>query len=767
MLLELFAVLVIAFAAYSHYRSGLWRAVLTLWSALLAGAVAFGFYLPLSRAVFGVGDTLTDTHAYWGDGLTLLLLFIVTFGVLRVATEQLLRNAMPLKALVDGIGGAVVGAAAGYVMAGVLAVFAQMMPLSPTSVLGYQPYDLLTGERTGRMMTRADERVLGLYNAVLGGALSVGDGNLASRYPASDPAAVAERDGASGGVVVDDILRYYFRRRFEYAVRTTDELAPFTGHKRRGVAVVAGPSSLFSPGRGIPDVRITVRDVKMVPYRQWAAGWREVTPGQGVALVWATADGGTLKVPQREEQSLSVLLVDLTFRPETEDAYSLSLGDWELASSFRSTGKNAMSLPRAKLWGAGKAATSATKTVVTPVEAIDTEKSQAILDGASVTVEGWQKATGGDEDADAVFVANTGVWNFDGSSRKAKATLAFVVPSLSMTWQYGLKCGGAAVSAKDQRNKEGLFKGRRVEAEPFKIRIIDAQWLPTLPGVGKEAASGAELAVVTMELVKSDKNPVLLTADNWELKNLTLKQSCGGALLETVKVTDGEPEVNRSARNRNTDIMVEGAKPVMTAGGERGQQLSEAWEMYFQERSAKVEVKLVFEVPRGRRSDRYTFAVSEKPSAEAPEWYLLRNVKPIGSRTQIVELVDHETREGITVQLSGDRVREMSAGQIGGQDILVLTVSIGSKDADDRYYYELDLSAVQLKATKGPRAGREIQMFAYQTEGAKAFSRYLPNKPPRIMMQGEREVEFAYFVTKERENLQLSIKGFKAMKLEE
>ncbi|NIA22314.1 MAG: hypothetical protein GWP05_10215, partial [Anaerolineaceae bacterium] len=239
MILEIMAIIIIGLAAFIHYRAGLWAAVLSLWVVLVAGAVAFGFFLPLSGLLFGA-DPL-KASCYWADGLCLLLVFTVAFALLRLVAERFLRNSMTFRPQIDTIAGPAVGAVAGYFLAGMLVVFAQMMPLPP-KVMGYQPFALegKPGLRADHLIGRYDDATLGLYNALFDGPLGGGEGNLAAHYPAADPPRAPGARNRFRGATVDDILYHYFRQRTRYALLSTKGAGVYGGDKGKGVPLVAG-----------------------------------------------------------------------------------------------------------------------------------------------------------------------------------------------------------------------------------------------------------------------------------------------------------------------------------------------------------------------------------------------------------------------------------------------------------------------------------------------------------------------------------------------
>ena len=415
MVLEIIAVIIVGLAAFIHYRAGLWVALLSLWAVLVSGAVAFGFFLPLSELLFEA-DPLKGVY-YWSDGLCLLLIFAVAFAVLRLIAQRFLRNSMAFRLQVDTVAGPVVGAMAGYFLAGMLVVFAQMMPLPPM-VMGYEPFPLKgkLRERSDHLIGRYDDATLGLYNALLGGVLSGGEGNLAAHYLAADPLGASESKNRFRGSTVDDILYHYFRRRIEFAL-LSNKGSVYAGGKGKGVPLVAGGGAQeFSPrGRDQPKTEMKIEKVWMTS----ALAWNDPT-GQEIVLApkditWIPGeDVGEGKKKKSERSGESFLVAQVEFRPSKNEPRNILLRDWHLDSVIKDkkSKKSKAPPPRTvKLW------------------------MNAWTEGSAVIAD-----VPGTEKKDAQILVHDANWTFVDNTRWVRATLVFAVPSLSVPWQYGLKC---------------------------------------------------------------------------------------------------------------------------------------------------------------------------------------------------------------------------------------------------------------------------------------------------------------------------------------
>jgi uncharacterized membrane protein required for colicin V production len=818
--LEIITVVVIALAAFSHWRAGIWSAVLSLWASLLAGAVAFGLYVPLSHAFFGGESKPGEMQYFWCDGLMLILLFVISFAVLRIVSEHLLRNRMAFKPMADSIGGAAIGALTGYVAAGVLAVFAQMMPLSPTSVLGYQPFDAKTGRRANHLATHADDVVLGLYNSLLGGALSGREGNLASLYEAGEPgSAVAPGDSA------EDILRYYFRRRSLLAMEAAG-LRPFKYGEDKGVPLVGADGELVVTPHGIENnaTAILVQSVEVVRYGDWVknvqslaaekakllretveplaedlqkalggkdelalaavesrvgqampgalqAEWDEYErltrvkekqellekwlDGGSSSVSW-TSPSGTVMRPGSDSKDVAVLLVTLSFGPGSTQAVNKSLSDWTLVPGFAVGDYDAASRP--KLVGLAVRTEEDGLSTLTPKE----PEGQPSLLNDGVAVESYRR----DSDDDTVeYFADAASWSFESEEQRTEATLAFLVPATASPEWYGICCampkpkgGGSKAGSKVSTNKEGLIKGRKGEVAGLKWDILDVTWAATVISA-KEPAKGNELVVVKMKWTQKDaKQPVLVKAADLWLENTTLGKKYPARLREVLETKKGEeaPTPKRTLSSRTADILVE-EKPATASLEKYSEQLSEKWELFLKG-SGYATVDLVFEVPTDRMADNYTFGVSDTVSHEQPEWYGLRTMATIRSSTHDVARNRVGDKESIAlVNPSDGRVMPpWSPSSMGGQKLLSIAVNLQTRKPGDQNYYEVPLKDFRLKAS-GDKA---IDLYAYRLEGETAFRRYDARTPAIVRLQGTKELELIYLVSKESEGLQLTLAGF-------
>jgi len=220
LLVDLIGIIVIGSVVYINSLEGLYRSAITLICGLFAGAVAFGFYAPLSSLLFdptavlplGQPDTV---WVFASEPVSLLILFSAVFLSARFLCDKFLPHALPGPFVVNNVGGGVVGVATGYLVLGVMLVYAQMLPL-PRSVLGYERFD--GTEVISRTLFKADEAVLGLYSFILRSSLGRAGAPLFARYGDLT---------ADGKVDSDDALLFWQTRRGQYPAWKTGRLIPY------------------------------------------------------------------------------------------------------------------------------------------------------------------------------------------------------------------------------------------------------------------------------------------------------------------------------------------------------------------------------------------------------------------------------------------------------------------------------------------------------------------------------------------------------------
>ncbi len=125
-----FTVLIMAIVAYAHTREGVFTAFLMTCNVCLSGLVAFGYWEPLADQLEGaLGQTFL--HGF-EDVMCLMLLFSVTFLVLRWLTNLLAPTHMIYHPVILQGGGAFFGLVTGYLVSGFLVCMIQTLPLSET-----------------------------------------------------------------------------------------------------------------------------------------------------------------------------------------------------------------------------------------------------------------------------------------------------------------------------------------------------------------------------------------------------------------------------------------------------------------------------------------------------------------------------------------------------------------------------------------------------------------------------------------------------------
>ena len=126
MLLGFLTVLLMLGVVYAFWRQGVLPAFAMGCNVLLAGLVAFNFFEPIATEL---DPMLTDSflHGY-EDSLCLVLLFCITLGFLRWATNALIDTTVEYHAVLQQGGAVVFGMMAGYLVAGFLLCVAQTLP---------------------------------------------------------------------------------------------------------------------------------------------------------------------------------------------------------------------------------------------------------------------------------------------------------------------------------------------------------------------------------------------------------------------------------------------------------------------------------------------------------------------------------------------------------------------------------------------------------------------------------------------------------------
>jgi hypothetical protein len=136
MVLAGLTILIMLLVAAVFTFEGLFSAFVMCINILLAGLVACNCFEPIAAAL---EPHLAGTRALgYEDALSLIFLFWVTLGVLRLATGFLAGTVVSFHPLIQRTGGAVFGLGAGYLAAGFLMVAFQTLPCHE-NFLGFEP----------------------------------------------------------------------------------------------------------------------------------------------------------------------------------------------------------------------------------------------------------------------------------------------------------------------------------------------------------------------------------------------------------------------------------------------------------------------------------------------------------------------------------------------------------------------------------------------------------------------------------------------------
>ena len=173
MILSILIIIVIALTAFWWGNQGSFSAMLHMLCALVAGAIGFAAWEPLTHMLLDA-DGLPRFVAQFAWGLGLAVPFLVSFAILRFLCDTLIKSNVTLPKGVElGLGG-VCGGVAGIVSTGICVIAFGHMQV-PGDIMGFYG---VKRDRSGQLMNRNSLLVpvhtitAGLYNTLSTGAFS-------------------------------------------------------------------------------------------------------------------------------------------------------------------------------------------------------------------------------------------------------------------------------------------------------------------------------------------------------------------------------------------------------------------------------------------------------------------------------------------------------------------------------------------------------------------------------------------------------------------
>jgi hypothetical protein len=126
MLVGVLTLLIMAGVTYAFWREGLLTAATMSVNVFLAGMVAFAFWEPIADALSPLlaGSVLSG----YEDAVCMVLLFAVTLGLLRLATNNLANAHLEYHPVLRQAGIVLFGMVAGYLASGFLLCVLQTLP---------------------------------------------------------------------------------------------------------------------------------------------------------------------------------------------------------------------------------------------------------------------------------------------------------------------------------------------------------------------------------------------------------------------------------------------------------------------------------------------------------------------------------------------------------------------------------------------------------------------------------------------------------------
>lgn len=161
--------IVLGCGAYQFLKGTIFKAVLTVIVAIIAFAVAFGFFELAAR--FMIGKMSSAKYQPWAQPLCFFTLFVLTFAILQTAAMQLGKEQVDFGELPERIGRPILGVFLGLIISGFVLTALAMAPLP--NKYPYQRFDARNpdAQRPNKVLLNADGFVLGWFGLLSNGSM--------------------------------------------------------------------------------------------------------------------------------------------------------------------------------------------------------------------------------------------------------------------------------------------------------------------------------------------------------------------------------------------------------------------------------------------------------------------------------------------------------------------------------------------------------------------------------------------------------------------
>jgi hypothetical protein len=171
MVVMLFVVVIILFSvAYFYLNSPIIVSFALLISSMVSTIVSFSYYELFANMLINIGR-----GAQWAHSVCFVLLFILTFVLLRIACDYLVGSNITFGVLITRLTAVICGVLTGVIVSGILIIKIAMMPLSskwPYARFGNRPPTASNIQNANKSFLNTDGLASGLFSWVSKGSLS-------------------------------------------------------------------------------------------------------------------------------------------------------------------------------------------------------------------------------------------------------------------------------------------------------------------------------------------------------------------------------------------------------------------------------------------------------------------------------------------------------------------------------------------------------------------------------------------------------------------